>query len=49
MHGVMAEPRSGDSPPKGLLAAAPGDRRIQAAAAIMLGLLTAVWARKATR
>jgi hypothetical protein len=49
MHEVMAKPRSDDSSPKGLLAAAPGDRRIQAAAAIMLGLMSAVWARKATR
>ena len=49
MHEVMAKPRSEAPSPKGLLAAAPGDRRIQAAAAIMLGLMSAVWARKATR
>lgn len=49
MHEVMAKPRSEDPSPKGLLAAAPGDRRIQAAAAIMLGLMSAVWARKAMR
>ena len=49
IHEVMAKPRSGDPSPKGLLAAAPGDRRIQVAAAIMLGLMSAVWARKATR
>ena len=49
MDEVMAKPRSEDPSPKGLLAAAPGDRRIQAAGAIMLGLMSAVWARKAMR
>lgn len=45
----MNDDTSAKAPPRGLLAAAPGDRRIQAAGAIMLAMLSAVWVRKATR